>query len=698
MDNCKNNNTVNNNIFKYGPPVDVLTVSTNPRNALYKSNLSNSVQELVQSNVNVQVNSQVTEFINTNVTNIIEESDIINENITNIVNQNIDIPLDLDVNTLNLGTDSRGKISITNNTHIEGINIIANSNEFNNISTFINYGLVTNKPFYIDNGIFFKDKELKVVNDNLFFNGKRITDIDKDEIYNNISPFNIDDNDNTYTFSNVGINTGNANNYNLTVDGNSIVSDILYIANLNNVNELPTNNYGIVTNKPIYIDNSIVFKDKELKVRDDNLFFNGKKVTDIDKDEIYNNISAFNVDDNGNTYTFSKVGINTGNPNNFNLTVDGTTNITGDTTLNGDLYFGNDKIHVQDNELYFNNQLVSCCTYEGKRFYLCFDYPSANLTDLENEIKTQLTDLGITTTYINFTFTDVNKISVLMNLRDDICLNSNYQENTITQIENAYNLIVSGSINITLGGVTKPAVPDVYLFNKFYYFNNLSKNNSFKLVKRFDETNNKAIVDDNDVFLVNINDEYLQKNLSFAKSGSNNLLLKVHAYTNSFLSENKTCFINLTDGFKLEYLPGMMINDSCFSTNDDFSSGLPTNCFTKLVLGTNYDANTFTQDSLWTNIGINPDNITEEIFLSTNISDFIEDSSKYNDIYLIDQRWLTIVEIDGNVTYGQTYNNNHDDSKKFLNGFNFCNTNNIPDYVFHDSYNLETIEKHGENV
>ena len=69
-----------------------------------------------------------------------------------------------------------------------------------------------------------------------------------------------------------------------------------------------------------------------------------------------NNVTPFSIDDSDNAYTFSKVGINTGNPSNYNLTVNGTTNITGDTTLEGDLYMNKDKIHVQDGELYFNNQ------------------------------------------------------------------------------------------------------------------------------------------------------------------------------------------------------------------------------------------------------------------------------------------------------------------------------------------------------
>ena len=119
------------------------------------------------------------------------------------------------------------------------------------------------------------------------------------------------------------------------------------------------------------------------------------------------------------------------------------------------------------------------------------------------------------------------------------------EENTITQIENAYNLVINGNLSVTIDDVTRTAVPDIYLLNKYYYFNSLSKNNSFKLVKRYDENNTTAIMNGYQVFLVNLDGEYLQKNLTFAKSGDNNLLLKVHAYTNSFLTENTTCFVNI---------------------------------------------------------------------------------------------------------------------------------------------------------
>ena len=76
------------------------------------------------------------------------------------------------------------------------------------------------------------------------------------------------------------------------------------------------------------------------------------------------------------------------------------------------------------------------------------------------------------------------------------------KKNTITQIENAYNLVTDGNLSITIDGVTRTAVPEIYLLNTYYYFSDLSKNNSFKLVKDTMKNNNTAIMNGYQVFLV----------------------------------------------------------------------------------------------------------------------------------------------------------------------------------------------------
>ena len=45
-----------NKIYKYGPPLALKLVTNNKRNALYRGDVSNTVQDFVQNNVNLQVN------------------------------------------------------------------------------------------------------------------------------------------------------------------------------------------------------------------------------------------------------------------------------------------------------------------------------------------------------------------------------------------------------------------------------------------------------------------------------------------------------------------------------------------------------------------------------------------------------------------------------------------------------------------
>jgi hypothetical protein len=571
-DIIKDNLNIDKNIFKYGPPVEIKSLQPTTRNALYQSDVANSVQDLIDNSITVKITNSVQNYINTNITNIINNTDIVNE-ITNVVNNNIDIPPDLLINTLDLYSSERERISILADTHLEDNVIIANNGQFSDLTSYSTYGLITDKV--------------------------------------------------------------------------------------------------------IYVDNKIVLQDKELEVRGDELYFNGRRLKNIDNDEIYNNITPFSIDDNENAYTFSKIGINTSYPDNYNLTVDGTTNITGDLTLNSDLYLNQDKIHVVDNELYFNNQLVSCCEYEGIDFYLCYEYASIDINELDTAIKAVLTSNSIDYTYMKFTYNNI--IGVNIKLRDDICMNSNYQESTITEIEKVKTLVNDGLLTVTVNSITRTAVSNIYFLNKYYYFNDLSKENAFKLVKRYDESNTTALRDDMQVFLVNINGKYLQKDFTFTDSGSNNLLLKVHAFTNNFLTENKNCFINLTDSFKLEYLVGRMIDVDCSTIIGSVCTSelilgeapIPTDCSTiigsvctsELILGEAPIPTDFVQDTTWTNIGIDPSILTEDIFLATNINDYVTDPALYNDVYLIDQRWLTIVETGGVVIYGQTYDNNHSNSK-----------------------------------
>ena len=60
---------------------------------------------------------------------------------------------------------------MTANVQVEGTTIIADENKFNDLTNISQYGLVTDKPVYIDNNITLEDKVIEVKDDNLFFNG-----------------------------------------------------------------------------------------------------------------------------------------------------------------------------------------------------------------------------------------------------------------------------------------------------------------------------------------------------------------------------------------------------------------------------------------------------------------------------------------------------------------------------------------------
>ena len=585
------------NIFKYGPSQNIKYIQPSTRNLLYVNNIEDSLKEYVDNKLSKDIDNSITNFFSSttnvnnifnsdtfidNIVNVFEEIIINNQNITNIINNNIEIPHDLEINSLTLFSTNLDRISIKSNTQIEDNLIIANENFFPDLTIYNNYGIITDKPFYIDNKITISNIDLEVINNELFFNGTRIKNIDNDEIYNNISPFSIDDNENTYTFSNISINTSNNTNYNLTVNGTANITNKLYL------------------------------------------------------------------------------GIN------------------------------NDYINVNNGNLYFNNHLITTNNYKGIKIYFCFDYNTVDINELETLLIIELNSNGIDTSYMVFTFDDI--ITVNINIRTDICLNSEYQDNIIGEINKIYNLVVNGNLVLTIDNIKKIAVPEIYLYNKYYYFSDLSKNNAFKLVKRNNITYNKSILNGDQVYLININGLYLQKDYTYTTNNSNNLLLQVHAYTNNFLTDNTICFINIIDSFKLEILPGSIYEELC----SGITSGITSNCYNNIILGNGILPENLINDTTWSNIGINPTYLTTEIFLATNISDYITNPSIYNNIYLVDQKWLTVIEINNITIWNETYNNNHNDSKKFINGYEFCHNSNTPDYVFHKSYNLENIDEHAK--
>ena len=95
------------------------------------------------------------------------------------------------------------------------------------------------------------------------------------------------------------------------------------------------------------------------------------------------------------------------------------------------------------------------------------------------------------------------------------------------------------------------------------------------------------------------------------------------------------------------------------------------------------------------NPGIDPNILTDDIFTSLNLEDYISNPDKYNKIYLVDLRWLTYKEENEKPIFYFTFHDNHIDSKKFINAIIF-NVVKISDFVFSSNYKLETIEQHSK--
>lgn len=281
---------------------------------------------------------------------------------------------------------------------------------------------------------------------------------------------------------------------------------------------------------------------------------------------------------------------------------------------------------------------------------------------------------------------------VKISYRDDIFFTEEEQEILKLELKKIQLLVLAERLYVTINSEQYLATHNIYFYNTYYYFPSVSKVNSFKLVKRGDETNTGAVTSGNQVFLVNINGKYLQNDYTFGDSSSNNLILEVHGYQNNFQSVDDDSMISIKDSFKLEVLVSVVILPEETTLLDD---SISTNY--QIIFGEEFiatDINNFSQDTTWTNPGIDPAILTEEIFLSQNIEDYITDPEQFNDVYLVDERWLTYTENSLlEPTYNYTLDDDHSDSKKFKNGIPVVDVV-IADYVFEDDYNLESIEDH----
>ena len=489
----------------------------------------------------------------------------------------------------------------------------------------------------------------------------------------NIAPlttWSFDTDFNLYTFTKVAINSIENKDFNLFVDGdvfsNTLTSDIC------NLKEI---NFDINTNK--------------LTSKNDNeLYYKDNKITNLDPEEVFNNVTSWSLDSNNNTFTYSNVGINTDVNNSFELTVKGNTLISEAIFLKNPAF----KIHVKNSHLYFNNCRLDKCDQDSITFYLCFDYNLLDLCTFEENIKREvkLLDDSIDFTYLSFFINDI--VQVTISVRDDVCINDSQKLVIMESLKKIYNLVVAEELYITEYNVTRLAIANIYLLNEYYHYESINTQNAFKLVKKNDEENNKALLSGQHVYLVNLNNEYLQPDYTFKKCTNKKLLLKVHGYKQNFNVE-EGCLINRKDSYKLEVLPPVIVDEEIISL------ALGDTTVNNIIVGETYMNNIhlFEADSTWQNPGIDPRLITDDVYLSDNIEQYITDPNNFNDIFLVDERWLTYDEdpVTLVVTFNFTFNDDQDDSKKFIGGQKFCEII-IADYVFNDSYKLESIEDHGK--
>jgi len=631
-------------MFKYGPPVDINPISKSQRNTTninITKNLSNQVKKLSTQVTNVTEN--LTDIISTTV--IENFTDIVNEYNTTIIEGDTNItnpftmPVDILINSATLSdTVNKTRVDMKSNFQFQKNVIISNDGNFTDLSSFINFSIITDKPFYLD------DTTIKF-NVNL-----RIKDNDDNTIIH--------------------------------------LDSVEKLVNFYQKIKMNMNNFNIQ-------DNNILIND------DNQLYLNEQRITNLHNDEIYNNISSWNIDNNNTTYTFNNVSINDSTTNNYQLNVNGSANFTSDVRINTNVIFNNNnRLYVTNNNLYYNDYLINHDINVGKDsivFFFCLDTTSISLTVFENALKNELLSQSIDINKIHFELNDI--VRVTCTVRTDSCYSELEKTAVKLDLQRIEDLINEESLTVTIGSLSVTAVANIYLYNNYYYFDKVSVVNAFKLVKRDNESFDKAILTGHQVYLKNRNNEYLKTDYTFSSSSSNKLLLEVHGYCNNFLT-TANCIISIKHGFKLEVLPSLIVDlpsiivGPSIQTEITFNSST-TNFTTSLTTITAEQVSS-DPDGNFTNPGVSISSL-EEALLSADINEYLNDSSRAGEVYLVDERWLTYKEIctDGSVVYGFHYADNYSDSKKFYNGTHFCSDLIIADYVFNSAYNLESIEEHG---
>ena len=593
MSNEDNNNkkSMHQNIFKYGPPAIIKTLSTSNRSVTFGGDVSKSEKDIISKQIQRTIVSQ---NVVKNFTQVLGGSNVFNEIVNNEINNQF-------INNVNNVTNNITNVIGDTNFFTEIVNNEINTNIVNNINNITN-NITT------------------VLGNTQVFNNVVNNVINTEVTINNIT-----------------------NNLNQSTTFNETVNNIVNTEIINNI-----------TNISQYVTETTVFNENVTNIISETFH------------DMTNTISPWCITDDYDLYTYATVTLN------------------ADITVKDSIYItnSNNRLYVLNDHLYFNEcNLTQECDPETVTFYFNLNYSATNLTTLESTIKTALLvlDTSIDFTNLEFTFSD-SSIKVVISMKSG--LTSIQKEIAITDLKSIYSITSEENLTITIDGSTVTNIANIYFLNTYYYFPTISRNNAFKLLKRYDTSNTGALKSGMQVFIQDIHGKYLQQDdYSFTATSAQDLILKVHGFTNSFLTSTGTTeVISIKDGFKLETLPPVLID----STPDN------------IIVGSSYltDPAAFEQDATWTNIGVNPTYLTDGLFLSANIEDWIEDASVYNTVYLVDERWLTYTEVSASTvgTFSYTFNDDQSNSKKFING---TVLSGVADYVFNDNYNLETIEDHG---
>ena len=284
MDNNNNKLLINKHIFKYGREPKVTTFNTKRNSATFDVDISDNIKFFINKRIVNELTTNVNRYIN----NIALE-----ENITNITNEiEFDIPKHLNLLSISLSTDetdNQDRIFMNDNFHFTSSIFVSNQNNYPNINNFNVYSFITNKKLFIDNDIILKNKVITVKNDNnLYFNDIKLTNNQYEEIYNNISSWCIDDNNDQYTFSKISINSSNNENYELLVNGNTKITNNLNIDNNLEVDGSGTFNNNLDVSGNITVSNSIYFdsSNNNLYANQNNIYFNGCRLNKCEGDNV----------------------------------------------------------------------------------------------------------------------------------------------------------------------------------------------------------------------------------------------------------------------------------------------------------------------------------------------------------------------------------------------------------------------------